>query len=71
MLKVTVGNVDDREPVHELAKDITGSLYCDIGSIVKLVITPVPSISALSYFFPNPANGRLPVYVHWYIPMRN
>ncbi|MBC8952491.1 transposase [Xenorhabdus sp. PB62.4] len=26
-LKVTSGNVDDREPVHELAKELTGSLY--------------------------------------------
>ncbi|PHM33976.1 IS982 family transposase [Xenorhabdus szentirmaii] len=30
-LKVTAGNVDDREPVLELAKELTGSLYGDKG----------------------------------------
>ncbi|WP_448511352.1 transposase, partial [Photorhabdus sp. MH8.4] len=30
-LKVTAGNVDDREPVQELAKELTGSLYGDKG----------------------------------------
>ncbi len=30
-LKVTAGNVDDREPVRELAKELTGSLYGDKG----------------------------------------
>ncbi len=30
-LKVTPGNVDDREPVRELSKDLTGSLYGDKG----------------------------------------
>ncbi|PHM51786.1 transposase [Xenorhabdus hominickii] len=30
-LKVTAGNVDDREPVHELVKELTGSLYGDKG----------------------------------------
>ncbi|MBD2807194.1 IS982 family transposase, partial [Xenorhabdus sp. ZM] len=30
-LKVTAGNVDDREPVLELAKELTGSLYDDKG----------------------------------------
>ncbi|KER03794.1 Transposase DDE [Photorhabdus temperata subsp. temperata Meg1] len=30
-LKVTAGNVDDREPVHELTKKLTGSLYGDKG----------------------------------------
>ncbi len=30
-LKVTAGNVDAREPVQELAKELTGSLYGDKG----------------------------------------
>ncbi|WP_099123272.1 IS982 family transposase [Xenorhabdus sp. KK7.4] len=30
-LKVTSGNVNDREPVRELSKDLTGSLYGDKG----------------------------------------
>ncbi|QTL39719.1 IS982 family transposase [Xenorhabdus budapestensis] len=30
-LKVTAGNVDDREPVQELAKELTGFLYGDKG----------------------------------------
>ncbi|MDC9595732.1 IS982 family transposase [Xenorhabdus anantnagensis] len=30
-LKVTAGNVDDREPVRELTKELTGSLYGDKG----------------------------------------
>ncbi len=31
VLKVTAGNVDDREPVRELTKELTGSLYGDKG----------------------------------------
>ncbi|WP_340619236.1 transposase, partial [Xenorhabdus entomophaga] len=30
-LKVTAGNVDDREPVRELSKELIGSLYGDKG----------------------------------------
>ncbi|MBD2798340.1 IS982 family transposase, partial [Xenorhabdus sp. 18] len=30
-LKVTAGNVDDREPVRDLVKELTGSLYGDKG----------------------------------------
>jgi hypothetical protein len=32
-VKITKGNVDDRTPVEELAKDLTGSIYADKGYI--------------------------------------
>ncbi len=34
-LKVTSGNVDDREPVRELAKELMGCLYGDKGYLSK------------------------------------
>ena len=34
-LKLTPGNVDDRKPVPELAKDLTDKLYGDKGYISK------------------------------------
>ncbi|WP_275368519.1 IS982 family transposase, partial [Xenorhabdus bovienii] len=36
--KLTPGNVDDREPVHELAKGLTGSLYGDKGYISQSLV---------------------------------
>ncbi|SFU59769.1 IS982 family transposase [Xenorhabdus koppenhoeferi] len=35
VLKVTAGNVDDREPVRELVKELTGSLYGDKGYLSR------------------------------------
>ncbi|PHM74763.1 transposase [Xenorhabdus cabanillasii JM26] len=35
VLKVTPGNVDDREVVRELSQELTGSLYGDKGYLSK------------------------------------
>ena len=35
-VKVTTGNVDDRKPIHEMAQDLWGGLYGDIGYVSKL-----------------------------------
>ncbi len=38
-LKVTKGNVDDRAPVAELTKDLTGNMYADKGYIKQNLFT--------------------------------
>ncbi|OCQ54646.1 Transposase DDE domain protein [Photorhabdus australis subsp. thailandensis] len=37
-LKVTAGNVDEREPVHELIKKLTDSLYGDKGYLSQELV---------------------------------